>query len=68
VVVNLRDVQSLDSSFVAGLLVMRRMLAAADRKLVLCELHPHVHELLERLNLHTLFAITDHEQEGVTAV
>ena len=57
VVVNLGKLETVTSAFVAGLLVMRRLIEAAGGKLVLCELQPRVLAILQRLNLHTVFVV-----------
>ena len=58
-VVNLCGSETVNSSFLAGLLVLNRLVKAVGGRLVLCELHPHVLSVLQRLNLHTLMTIRD---------
>ena len=57
VVVNLSRLETVNSSFVAGLLVMRRLIEAAGGKLVLCDLRPRVRAILQRLNLYAAFVV-----------
>ena len=57
VVVSLARLEVLTSSFVAGLLGMRRLLEPAGCKLVLRDLRPRVLATLRRLNLHGIFLI-----------
>ncbi len=63
VIVNLSALATINSSFVAGLLVLRRLIETAGGNLVLSEVDPHVHAILERLKLHTLFVIKDRGQD-----
>jgi anti-anti-sigma regulatory factor len=57
VVISLGALQTVTSAFVAGLLVMRRLIRAAGGNFVLCDLQPHVRAVLQRLNLHTLLGV-----------
>ena len=57
VVVNLSALETVTSSFVAGLLVMRQLMEKVGNTLVLCELNPRVQTLLQRLNLHSIFVV-----------
>jgi anti-anti-sigma regulatory factor len=57
VVVNMSAMDTVNSSFVAGLLVLRRLVETAGGSLTLYEVPPHIHAILERLQLHTLFVI-----------
>ncbi len=63
VIVNLSALETINSSFVAGLLVLRRLIETAGGNLVLSEVDPHVHAILQRLKLHTLFVIKDRGQD-----
>ncbi len=67
VVVNLCDLATINSSFVAGLLVMRRLIESAGVKFILCA-PPHVRTILQRLQVHTLFTIKSCDQDGMNAV
>lgn len=64
VIVNLRDLETLNSSFVAGLLVMHRLVHAAGGQLLLYDLQPHVRSILRRFNLHTVLQIVNHEEDA----
>ena len=57
VIVNLSAMETVNSSFVAGLLVLLRLVETAGGSLTLSEVPPHVLEILERLKLNTLFVI-----------
>jgi anti-anti-sigma regulatory factor len=66
VFVNLSAMDTVNSSFVAGLLMLRRLIETAGGRLVLCDVPPHVYEILERLKLHTLFVIKGPGQDGLS--
>jgi anti-anti-sigma factor len=57
VVVNLSGLETVTSSFVAGLLVLRQLMETVGSTLILCELSPRVRAILQRLNLHSLFVV-----------
>jgi anti-anti-sigma regulatory factor len=63
VIVNLDALETISSSFVAGLLVLRRLIEVSGGRLILCGLRPHVYTILERLSLHDLFVIKNREQD-----
>ena len=67
VVVNLRGLETVNSSFLAGLLALRRTVKEVGGRLILCELRPHVAEILRRLNLHVLFVIERREEDAFKA-
>jgi anti-anti-sigma regulatory factor len=66
VFVNLSAMDTVNSSFVAGLLMLRRLIETAGGSLVLCEVPPHVRAILERLKLHTLFVIKGPGQDSLS--
>ena len=66
VFVNLSAMDTVNSSFVAGLLTLRRLIETAGGSLVLCEVTPHVRAILERLKLHTLFVIRGPGQDSLS--
>ena len=47
---------------------MRRELSTVRCKLMLCEVHPDIKGVLERLNLLTLFEIRNGERDALMAV
>jgi anti-anti-sigma factor len=57
IVVNLSGLETVTSSFVAGLLVMRQLMEKVGNTMILCELNPRVRTLLQRLNLHSIFVM-----------
>ena len=64
VILDLEDVEFMDSSG-AGLLVwLRRRLQAASSELVLCGLSPQVHLVLESLQFSRIFVITGNREEA----
>jgi anti-anti-sigma regulatory factor len=65
VIVNLSALETVNSSFVAGLLVLQRLIEAAGSGLVLCGLRPHVRTILQRLSLNNLFVIKNREQDAL---
>lgn len=67
-IVSLRGVNTVDSSFMAGLMVLHRLVKAVGGKLVLCELHPHIHSILQRLNLSTLMTVCRSERDALNVV
>jgi anti-anti-sigma regulatory factor len=67
VVVNLSGLETVNSSFLAGLLALRRIVNEIGGRLILCDLRPHVAEILGRLNLDVLFVIKRGERDALGA-
>lgn len=67
-ILNLRGVDTVNSSFLAGLMVLHRLVKDVGGKLALCEVHPHIRSILQRLNLHTLMSICNSEQDALNVV
>ena len=67
VIVNLGGMETVDSSFIAGLVVLRRQVEAEGSQLILCELRPHVAEIIKRLNLDRIFEIKARERDALNA-
>ena len=68
VVVNLHDLDIVDSSFLAGLLALRRKIQSVGGKFVLCELRPTVETIVQRLQLDSLLTITATERDAIDTI
>lgn len=64
VVVNMSELESLNSAFTARLVSLNKQIRGAGRRLILCELTPFVREVLGRLRLDALFEIVDRETDA----
>ena len=56
-IVSLRGLETVNSTFVAGLLSLRRRIESVGGTLLLREISPHIDSIIQRLNLHDLLPI-----------
>jgi len=65
IVVNLSDIDYVNSSFVAGLVGLNKRVRSAGGTLVLCDLRPMIRELLTQTHLDKFFQMSDSETEAL---
>ena len=68
IIVNLSGVDWISSTFVSELLQLRKMVHAADGKLILCGLHPVVREVIHISKLESLFGFAEDEEGALGEV
>jgi anti-anti-sigma regulatory factor/ribosomal protein S27AE len=68
VVINLADVELVTSSFIAGLVALRKRIYAANGNMVVCGLNLVVRETLRNAKVDTLLTIAENEQEAVACL
>ena len=68
VLVNLGELEHINSGFLAGLIALGRYLNNAGGTLVLCSLCPLVRTIFRRTHVDTLFAISRDEEDGLISL